>query len=87
MLFNNGSPRKAKKLQEILETYSAATGMEVNIQKSAISFNGLEPKMENQLIQVFPFRQFSFQEMLKNLGFFKCQMDMGRKIGLGFWKK
>lgn len=53
VLFGMGTKREEKKFKEILDLYSKATGMEVDIDKSSILFNGLEE--EREAMQADPF--------------------------------
>jgi cyanate lyase len=46
LLFSDGSSRDARKLNEILELYSKATSMEINIHISCICFNVLTEKLK-----------------------------------------
>lgn len=69
LLFLNGYEREARKLQEILNLYSVATGMEVSAQKSTYDFSGLSEKLWHRLGTLFPFRSFQLYEGLKYSNF------------------
>ena len=55
LLFCDGTIRKAWKLKEILDGYSLATLMEINMQKSTMSCNRLEEEIKRQFHEIFPF--------------------------------
>lgn len=56
-------------MQEILDLYCTATGMELNIQKSSNCFNRLDVEEKQGLISIFPFRALDFRDGFKYLGF------------------
>lgn len=60
LLFLKGSLREAKKVKEIMDLYSTATGMKVNVMKSIISFSGVNDETEKKVLQIFPFRCIGF---------------------------
>lgn len=47
----------------------ACSGMEVIVQKSTISFNGLSEEIVAHLKAIFPFRHLDIQEGFKYVGF------------------
>ena len=44
-----------KKLKDILNMYSTALGMEINMQKSTLAFNRVEEEHVRETLKLFPF--------------------------------
>jgi hypothetical protein len=57
LLFSNGHDREARELIQILNIYGIAICVELNVQKSTISFCRLEDEDEAGLDMMFPFNE------------------------------
>jgi hypothetical protein len=56
-------------LSKIISLFQSTTGMQINIQKSALSFSELEMEEEYLYKRLFPFMPQDFTAGLKYLGF------------------
>ena len=69
LIFCSGTRGESRLLQEILELFSKATGMEINNDKSSLTTHMLRPEEEADLMRFFPFNTAGLDEGLKYLGF------------------
>ena len=69
LIFCSGDRRDTRILKEILELFSKATGMDINVGKSTITTHLLRPEEELELIENFPFNIVGLDVGLKYLGF------------------
>lgn len=69
MIFCSGTRGDTRALQEILEIFSKATGMEINAEKSTLSTHLMRPVEVEELTRVCPFNTAGLDEGLKYLGF------------------
>ena len=69
LIFCSGARRETRVLQETLELFSKATGMEINYGKSSLITHLLRPDEEAELLRIFPFPTTGLDEGLKYLGF------------------
>ena len=83
LLFGVCSIIRAKYLKEALGLCSLAKGMEINLEKSPSSFDGMS---ERQVRDVIPFQIVELNEGMKYLGFFLRAMIKASGIGHGFQK-
>lgn len=85
ILFCDGSRSNTEKLKDILDLYSIATGMKINVGESTVSFSGVDEDNVTFLSQLFAFQQINFQSALKYLGFYLkpndyCKRDWDRLV-------
>jgi hypothetical protein len=64
-----GFCRDALKYREVLDSYMLATGMEVDVQKSSILFNGIQRAGELAIKALLSYSKIVFNNGLKYLGF------------------
>jgi len=69
LLFYEGTRRDALNLKEVLDLYYTATGMEINLEKSTLSFYEVSEEDCRVLSYLFPYQQIDFNLGLKYLGF------------------
>jgi len=69
LIFINGSVWDSTTLNEILQLFCSATGMELNRGKSFISLSGCTIQESQLAIQKFPFQETNLLEGIKYLGF------------------
>lgn len=69
LIFLSGSVHDIITLKESLKLFSIATGMEINREKSTISFSECSHEEIHLSLQNFPFRVLDLQAGLKYLGF------------------
>ena len=69
LIFCSGVRRETRVLQEILELFSKAKGMEINYEKYSLTTHLLIPEEEAELSKIFPFPIVGLDEGLKYLGF------------------
>jgi hypothetical protein len=69
LIFCSGQRQDAEVLSNILSLFRSTTGMQINIQKSTLSFSELEREEEDLYKRLFPFTHQDFTDGLKYLGF------------------
>jgi hypothetical protein len=69
LIFYNGQRRDTEVLANILSLFHSTTGMQINIQKSTLSFSEMEREEKKFHQSLFPFTFQDFSEGLKYLGF------------------
>ena len=69
MIFCSGDRRDTRVLKEILDLFSKATGMEINVEKSTLTTHLLGPEEELELLETFPFNNSGLDVGIKYLGF------------------
>jgi len=69
LIFCSGDRRDTRVLKEILNLFSKATGMDINVDKSSITTNHLRPEEELEILENFPFKISDLDSGLKYLGF------------------
>ena len=69
LIFCFGDRRDTRVLKEILDLFSKATGMDINVEKSTLTTHLLRPDEELELIENFPFHTTGLEMGLKYLGF------------------
>jgi hypothetical protein len=69
LIFYSGRRRDTEVLANILSLFHSTTGMQINIQKSTLSFSEMEREEEEIYQSLFPFTFQDFSEGLKYLGF------------------
>ena len=69
LIFCPGNRGESRVLQEILELFSKATGMEINNGKSSLTTHLLRLEEEAELSRFFPYNTAGLDEGLKYLGF------------------
>lgn len=69
LIFINGSVRDSTTLNEILQLFCSATGMEIKRGKSSISLSGCTNQETQLANQKFPFQETNILEGIKYLGF------------------
>ena len=69
LIFCSGSRGETRALQDILDLFSKATGMEINFGKSTLTTHLLRPEEEAELRRLFPIISAGLDEGLKYLGF------------------
>jgi hypothetical protein len=69
LIFCSGKSQDAEVLSSILSLFRLATGMQIKLQKSTISFSKLEREEEDLHKRLFPFTDQDFTDGLKYLGF------------------
>ena len=69
LIFCSGIRGESRVLQEILDLFSKATGMEINEGKSSLTTHMLSQVEEAELKRFFPFSSAGLEEGLKYLGF------------------
>ena len=69
LIFCSGSRGETRVLQEILDLFTKAIGMEINIGKSSVTTHLLRPKEEAELRRFFPYNFAGLDAGLKYLGF------------------
>jgi hypothetical protein len=69
LIFCNGWRRDVEVLANILSIFRSTTGVQINIQKSTLSFSEMEREEEEIYQMLFPFTFQDFLEGLKYLGF------------------
>jgi hypothetical protein len=68
LLLSNGSESEGKVFQDILQLYCKASGMEVNVLKSAVGFMELREEVVARLQEAFPFAPLYYWGGFKYLG-------------------
>jgi hypothetical protein len=79
LIFCDGSRQDIGKLCDGLLLFKQATGMEINAQKSSITFSSLDEEETLYIVERLPFQVFDLDEGLKYLGFLLKPNDY-RKI-------
>jgi hypothetical protein len=74
-----GSVRESQNLKEILDLYFVATGMEINMGKSALYTYGLNDSLSTRIERIFSFQHLDFEGGLKYLGFILKPNNYGNK--------
>jgi hypothetical protein len=69
LIFCDGSRQDIGKLCEGLLLFKQATGMEINAQKSSITFSSLDEEETQYIAERLPFQVLDLNEGLKYLGF------------------
>ena len=69
LIFCLGTKGDSRALQEILELFTKATGMEINSGKSSLTTHLLRPEEEAVITRFFPYNTSGLDEGLKYLGF------------------
>jgi hypothetical protein len=54
MIFGQGSNRELKSINDILDIYCKAIGMEIHMSKSIMLFNKVEEEVRMQFMNLFP---------------------------------
>ena len=78
LIFCSGTRGESRVLQEILDLFSKATGMEINIGKSTLTTHLLRPEEVAELLRFFPYNTAGLEEGIKYLGF-SLKANMYRK--------
>jgi hypothetical protein len=90
LIFCSGRVRDAEVLAEILSLFRSATGMQINIQKSTLSFSEMEREEVDTYQSLFPYTVQDISGGLKYLGFQLKRTTIAKKIGNGCcqnWRK
>ena len=69
LIFCSRDRRDTRVLKEILDLFSKATGMDINVEKSTLTNHLLRPEEELELFENFPFTISDLDSGLKYLGF------------------
>ena len=69
LIFCFGSVRDVVTLGEILDLFSKATGMEVNVVKSSITSHFLREEERREFERIFPYNSVGLDDGLTYLGF------------------
>jgi hypothetical protein len=70
MLFGHGFVKELEKLKELLDLYCKVACMEINMNKSLMSFNNLIDDIKAQAKIIFPMKTCVLDQGVKYLGFF-----------------
>lgn len=69
LIFCSGFRGDSRALRDILDLFSKATGMEINVEKSTLTTHLLRPAEVEEISRIFPFNTVGLDEGLKYLGF------------------